>query len=409
MHTAITAYLRGYLHKAASDLSALKQLKAHSDRGDYAAKQRIFRELYEADPDAFEIEDEGKDVVGVTHRHTGFRFHMKREAIPDTRPYRDRSEIYALMPGGKIHGGIYSDDGAFGVYGGGIDPGEDPLVAAVREYAEEAGYVLKNPKVLPVPPYTYEWKPPYDTEKQKERSKHFRGSRTFFIAGQRGEPFTGDRSPDTKHDLKAEGAYSVDEALKYLNPHRTLDKPRLQVLTAIRNMLEAGELGKEAGSCAINSAAGQTCTDPTEAQKKAGNYKKGRIKLFGFEVAIENAKGSYRSGRAPNGKVWRTRMPHHYGYFLGTKGPDKDQVDVFIGPHIDRADKVYVVDQIDPRTGKYDEPKCMAGFLSSDSAQYGYLKAYEPGWKGLGAITPMAIEDFKRWVVSPASRKPVAL
>lgn len=49
-------------------------------------------------------------------------------------------------------------------------------------------------------------------------------------------------------------------------------------------------------------------TNPTEAQKEAGNYKKGHIKLDGYDVTIENPKGSVRSGKDSDGEEWHTTM-----------------------------------------------------------------------------------------------------
>src|SRR5262245_3259225 len=76
-------------------------------------------------------------------------------------------------------------------------------------------------------------------------------------------------------------------------------------------------------------------TDPTDAQKEAGNYKKGHVTWQGFEIAIENPKGSIRSGTDRSGKQWSVKMHSDYGYFKGTQGKDKDHVDVFIGPQLD--------------------------------------------------------------------------
>ena len=45
-------------------------------------------------------------------------------------------------------------------------------------------------------------------------------------------------------------------------------------------------------------------TNPTEAQKEAGNYKKGHIKVDGFNVTIEQPKGSVRRGKDADGKEW---------------------------------------------------------------------------------------------------------
>ena len=38
-------------------------------------------------------------------------------------------------------------------------------------------------------------------------------------------------------------------------------------------------------------------TNPSEAQKKSGNYAMGHINILGFQITIENPKGSYRRGR----------------------------------------------------------------------------------------------------------------
>lgn len=46
----------------------------------------------------------------------------------------------------------------------------------------------------------------------------------------------------------------------------------------------------------IRSAAQEVDTTPTEAQKEAGNYKKGHVSIQGLDVSIENPKGSTRSG-----------------------------------------------------------------------------------------------------------------
>ena len=88
--------------------------------------------------------------------------------------------------------------------------------------------------------------------------------------------------------------------------------------------------------------------EPTEAQIEQGNYKKGHFKIGGLDIAIENPKGSYRKGTAPDGTEWATKMRHHYGDIKRTKGADDDPVDVFIGTKTDNIDTVYVVDQIDP-------------------------------------------------------------
>ncbi|MCY0916227.1 DNA translocase FtsK [Massilia antarctica] len=146
---------------------------------------------------------------------------------------------------------------------------------------------------------------------------------------------------------------------------------------------------------------------PTEAQKEAGNYKLGRVKLHGLDLSIENPAGSTRSGVDGQGKAWETRMAHHYGYIRGTVGADKDHVDAFIGPNPD-SDKVFVVDQVHPESGKFDDHKVMFGFDSLDDARDRYDANYAPGWKGGRHITETDTAAFKNWLASGKTRRPFA-
>lgn len=157
----------------------------------------------------------------------------------------------------------------------------------------------------------------------------------------------------------------------------------------------------------IEAARAEVAPDPTEAQKEAGNYKKGHLTLQGLDVALENPKGSTRSGTDRDGKVWQSTMAHDYGYIKRTMGADGDHVDVFIGDKPE-SNTVYVVDQVDPKTGKFDEHKVMMGFADEQAARAGYLANYEKGWKGLSAIKAMPVEEFKRWVKEGDTKWPIA-
>ena len=60
-----------------SAISELKRAKEHSDKRQYGVKHQIIKKMMTDDPDAFFIDsDDGKGIVGVTHKKTGFRFHM---------------------------------------------------------------------------------------------------------------------------------------------------------------------------------------------------------------------------------------------------------------------------------------------------------------------------------------------
>lgn len=139
-------------------------------------------------------------------------------------------------------------------------------------------------------------------------------------------------------------------------------------------------------------------TNPSEAQKEAGNYKKGHIKINGFDVTIEQPAGSVRSGKDANGKEWSVTMNNTYGYIRGTESVDGDHIDVFLGPDMN-SDMVYVVDQVNT-DGSFDEHKVMMGFSSLEDARSAYLSNYEEGWQGLGNITGVALDEFKKWIDS---------
>lgn len=147
---------------------------------------------------------------------------------------------------------------------------------------------------------------------------------------------------------------------------------------------------------AIEEAEKETETDLTPEQKESGDYKKGHVKIQDFDIAIENPKGSVRSGVDKDGKEWSQEMHNTYGYFEGTKGKDSDDVDCFIGPN-PLSEDIFVIDQLD-KDGNFDEHKVMLGFDSSEEAREAYLSNYEDGWTGLGDITKVNIEDFRKWV-----------
>ncbi|MCR5299225.1 MAG: hypothetical protein K6D57_08035 [Paludibacteraceae bacterium] len=149
---------------------------------------------------------------------------------------------------------------------------------------------------------------------------------------------------------------------------------------------------------ALAVAEQETNTEPTEAQKEAGNYKKGHVKIDGYDVTIENPKGSVRRGTDASGKQWEQEMQNTYGYIRGTEGVDGDHIDVFFSDDPSQGD-VFVVDQVN-KDGSFDEHKVMYGFPDIESARKAYLSNYEDGWQGLGAITPVSKEEFKKWIDS---------
>lgn len=164
-----------------------------------------------------------------------------------------------------------------------------------------------------------------------------------------------------------------------------------------------GGEGETSLSEQIATASAEVNTAPTEAQKEAGNYKKGHVQVGTFDITIEQPEGSVRKGTDANGKQWESKMHNTYGYFRGTEGVDGDHIDVFLSNDIDgwNGRKVYVVDQYNP-DGSFDEHKVMLGFNDMDEAKSDYLANYEKGWEDRRRIDVSAVnlEGFEKWIES---------
>lgn len=138
---------------------------------------------------------------------------------------------------------------------------------------------------------------------------------------------------------------------------------------------------------------------PSFAQISAGVFKKGHITIHGMRISIENPQGSIRRGTDKNGKAWACAMHGHYGYFKGTVGADGNQIDCFLGPDCENPNcPIFVINQVDPDTGIFDEHKVMIGYCDLNSAIFGYNSNYTPGWKGLGTIDQTTIKQFRNWM-----------
>lgn len=118
----------------------------------------------------------------------------------------------------------------------------------------------------------------------------------------------------------------------------------------------------------------------------------------GLRIAIENRRGSVRTGTDSDGNEWRTKMKHPYGYIVGTRGADDEPVDAYVGPEDDASDAFVVHQHKD--TGKgYDEDKVMLGFRNKKEAKEAYLQHYDDP-KFLGPISRVSMDRFKQLVAS---------
>lgn len=225
----------------------------------------------------------------------------------------------------------------------------------------------------------------------------------------------GDEStPTYKRDIIIDGIHKVmqvdapDADGYYNGSYFEFDGKRFGDLKEITDYIDnSKEVPASPQSSVAGYIDGGMQAEPTEAQKAAGNYKMEHRRVDGYNISIENAKGSVRRGTGADGKPWKTLMHNDYGYIRGTEGVDGDHIDVFLSDAPENGD-VFVVDQVN-EDGSFDEHKVMYGFPSEQAARDAYLSNYEPGWTGLGAITHVSKEEFKKWVGSSKRKtKPFA-
>ena len=211
--------------------------------------------------------------------------------------------------------------------------------------------------------------------------------------------------PTYKRSIIIDGTHTAtqidepDENGHYTGSYFEFDNKRFGDIAEIVDYIDNGNTL----ASKIAQAEAETDQNPTEAQKEAGNYKKGHIRIGQFNITVENPKGSVRRGTDANGNPWETTMQNTYGYIRGTEGVDGDHIDVFLTNDIDgwNGRRVYVVDQYN-EDGTFDEHKVMLGFNEEDEARDAYFSNYNKGWSDRHKIvmTSTNLEDFEKWIDS---------
>ena len=136
------------------------------------------------------------------------------------------------------------------------------------------------------------------------------------------------------------------------------------------------------------------------------NYK---TSFRGLPITIEFRKGDVKSGTDVFGNEWSKVMKHHYGYFDGIMGADGKELDVYINPDTKflNSSKIFRIEQLDTKTGEFDEYKIMLGFSHRLEARQAYLSNMPRHWdrdrvtqdgpkkSGFGGIEEITLEDIK--------------
>lgn len=225
----------------------------------------------------------------------------------------------------------------------------------------------------------------------------------------------GEEQLPLTHDMLAQG-YEVRPVLRAVDDAAMHAPPTYPLLPEGEQADLFGDLPAGPGEVdviedekpltAVDAAAQEVEANPTPGQKEAGNYRKGHTRLFGLDITIENAKDSIRSKEDENGNMlWSVKMPAHYGYVKRTEGADGDHVDVYIGPYED-SDFVVIVDQVDEKTGQFDEHKVILGTESIAEAQALYRAGFSDG-KGMdrwGGTRVTDVAGFKEWLAGDTTK-----
>lgn len=259
-------------------------------------------------------------------------------------------------------------------------------VENVNTYEESIKEALK-----PVTPFAYALKSAVESGDKKAIKTAQKELTDALIASDLGHDYLSGQLAQAKLAKKKDELYKVK---------RATIKP---LTDAIRAIESAENIENAPFADRLQNAIAETETEPTEAQKKAGNYKKGHLSFGGYDFTVETPKGVTRSGRDEQGKPWSVTMHDTYGYILGKIGVDGDHIDMFINDaaDLDTFDgNVYVVDQVNPETGEFDEHKVMYGYPDEAAATKAYLSNYSKGWKGLGKVTSVPKVTFDKWLES---------
>jgi hypothetical protein len=170
----------------------------------------------------------------------------------------------------------------------------------------------------------------------------------------------------------------------------------------LRNLRKNNETSLHAQ---ISAATRKTKLILSQGEVKTGKYPMGTFFTHDVEISIENPQGTVRMGQTRDGKEWQVIMPHHYGFFVGTKSQaDGDPIDVFVGDSYD-SEKVFIIDQF--FDGKFDEHKVMIFFKDGESAIKGYRASFDSDWNGNGAFKELTWDQLKDWMQSGHTSEPL--
>lgn len=216
-------------------------------------------------------------------------------------------------------------------------------------------------------------------------------------------------SVDIDADGKVTKAYGVD-AIEYLRQRKVGQVPiRINLPEGSkvpdkikwgRTWISLGLEGRKGTGSATNPIEVTSAEDMTRARKVASRRPRhpGYINAFGMDIAIQTPMGNVRKGTDRDGNAWTTLAPADYGEIRKSKNADGAPLDVWIGPNIE-SNNAFVIEQVDPESGLFDEHKAMLGFNTAKEAIEAYDKSFGKGDGALrrGEIHNMPVHKLRAW------------
>lgn len=123
--------------------------------------------------------------------------------------------------------------------------------------------------------------------------------------------------------------------------------------------------------------------------------------MFGLPINIEVKAGRYRIKRNRDPHL----MPADYGEIEGTKGADKDPIDVFVGV-FPESEEIFIINKRND-DGTFDEHKVMLGFYNRKDAEEHYRLAYTRSNLSPNDVVSVTETQFKWWLKKARKDIPV--
>lgn len=123
--------------------------------------------------------------------------------------------------------------------------------------------------------------------------------------------------------------------------------------------------------------------------------------MFGLPIIIEVKAGRYRIKRNRDPHL----MPADYGEIEGTKGADKDPIDVFVGV-FPESEEIFIINKRND-DGTFDEHKVMLGFYNRKDAEEHYRLAYTRSNLSPDDVVSVTETQFKWWLKKARKDIPV--